>query len=327
MNQRYDYGHGQDLALGGKIGVDASGGISTRGRGIGGSANISAGIGGDVRLINTSAQSYSDDTQIGRDKNVTTNYSNIAKALSSEEFAKTNNLDSSYSEDLRKNFEKQQSLEQSIAMRREQAVHYSNALSHVQSKDSSWEQDKYHELESKVAKTYGVSTKDAHDMIEHNDSRVTPIRRDMENDMKNEVLSQVSRGQKSLSGERAVQSLNKFSAQHQQSINNDPTVGVKERTKNSGLKTDSKHLDSGGLEQKVSTIIQGNQDKITEASADHGRQEGIRQEKINKLEADRIGQGRIAKKLGIGGETNPSTIDHADDGSMQKAEQIVDKKK
>ena len=52
----------------------------------------------------------------------------MAKALSSEEFAKTNNLDTSYSEDLRKNFEKQQSLEQSIAMRQEQAVHYSNTL-------------------------------------------------------------------------------------------------------------------------------------------------------------------------------------------------------
>ncbi|WPY01898.1 Conjugal transfer protein TraG C-terminal domain protein (plasmid) [Candidatus Trichorickettsia mobilis] len=340
MNQNYLYGHGQDLGAGGKIGVGGSAGFSGGGaRGNGVSANVSADVGGDIRLTNTSSQSVTDESQIGRDKNVSINYSNLAKALSSEEFAKTNSLDTSYSEDLRKNFEKQQSLEQSIGMRQEQAAHYSNAISHMHSKDSSWEQDKYHELESKVSKAYGVSTKDAHSMIENNDPRVVSIRRSMDNIPTNDTLSQVNRGKESVSGERALQSLNSFSVQNQKSINTDPTKGVKERAENSGLKTHAKHLDSGGLEQKVNTIIQGNQEKIAEARSEHGLQETIRQQKINTLEKNRIGQGKYAKFFGVGGETNPSTIDPADGkstiteiskvdkGSIQKAGQIVDKKK
>ena len=263
----------------------------------------------------------------------------MAKALSSEEFAKTNNLDTSYSEDLRKNFEKQQSLEQSIAMRQEQAVHYSNTLSHGQSKDSSWEKDNFHKLQSKVSDALGVSPKDANAMIENDDPSVVQIRRNMENRPANNVLSQVNKGKESVSGERALQSLNNFSTKHQKSINTDPTEGVKELAENSGLKTDTKHLDSRGLEQKVNTMIQGNQDKITEARSEHELQETIRQKKINHLEKNRIGQDKTGKFFGIGGETNPSTIDPADgrstithiskvdNGSIQKAEQIIDKKK
>ena len=340
MGQRYEYGHGQELAgsgdisLGGSLGIGGGGG-----GGAGASASISGSLSGSARLSNSSTQSVTDDNQIGRDKNASINYTNVAKALSSEEFAKTNNLDTSYSEDLRKNFEKQQSLEQSIAMRQEQAVHYSNTLSHGQSKDSSWEKDNFHKLESDVSKAYGVSTKDAHTMIENNDPRVTQIRRSMENSPANNVLSQVNSGKESVSGERAVQSLNNFSTKHQKSINTDPTEGVKERAENSGLKTDTKHLDSSGLEQKVNTMIQGNQEKIAEVRSEHELQENIRQQKINHLEKNRIGQDKTGKFFGIGGETNPSTIDPADgrstithiskvdNGSMQKAEQIIDKKK
>jgi hypothetical protein len=207
MDQRYEYGHGQEIAGSGDISLGGSLGIGGGG-GAGASASISGSLSGSARLSNSSTQSFTDDNQIGRDKNASINYSNMAKALSSEEFAKTNNLDTSYSEDLRKNFEKQQSLEQSIAMRQEQAVHYSNTLSHGQSKDSSWEKDNFHQLESKVSKALGVSTKDAHTMIENNDSRVAPIRRSMENNPANNVLSQVNSGKESVSGEKALQSLN-----------------------------------------------------------------------------------------------------------------------
>jgi len=338
MGHKYDYGHNQDLIAGGDISLGGNLGIGGGGGG-GASANVSGSLSGSAKLSNSSSQNFSDDNQIGRDKNASINYSNMAKALSSEEFAKTNNLDTSYSEDLRKNFEKQQSLEQSIAMRQEQAVHYSNTLSHGQSKDSSWEKDNFHKLVSKVSDALGVSPKDAQTMIENDDPSVVQIRRSMENHPANNVLSQVNSGKESVSGERALQSLNNFSTEHQKSINTDPTKGVKERAENSGLKTDTKHLDSGGLEQKVNTIIQGNQEKITEARSQHELQETIRQQKINHLEKNRAGQGKTGKFLGIGGETNPSTIDPADgrstithiskvdDGSMQKAEQIIDKKK
>jgi hypothetical protein len=126
MGQRYDYGWNQDLtgvgdiSIGGSLGIGGSSGAGGR-NGVSGSVNGSGSLGGSVKLSNSSSQSYSDDNVIGRDKNVAVNYSNITKALSSEEFAKTNNLDTSYSEDLRKNFEKQQSLEKSIAIRQEQA--------------------------------------------------------------------------------------------------------------------------------------------------------------------------------------------------------------
>ena len=338
MDQRYDYGHGQEVVGGGDISLGGSLGVGGGG-GRGASANVSGSLSGSAKLTNTSSQSITDGSQIGRDKNVSINYSNLAKALSSEEFAKTNNLDTSYSEDLRKNFEKQQSLEQSIGMRQEQAAHYSNAISHMHSKDSSWEQDKYHELESKVSKAYGVSTKDAHNMIENNDPRVVSIRRSMDNIPANNTLSQVNSGKESVSGERALQSLNSFSVQNHKSINTDPTQGVKERAENSGLKTDAKHLDSGGLEQKVNTIIQGNREKIVEARSEHALQETIRQQKINTLEKNRIGQGKFTKFFGVGGETNPSTIDPADgrstiteigtvqNGEKQKAEQIIKKDK
>ena len=344
MGQRYDYGWNQDLtgvgdiSIGGSLGIGGSSGAGGR-NGVSGSVNGSGSLGGSVKLSNSSSQSYSDDNVIGRDKNVAVNYSNITKALSSEEFAKTNNLDTSYSEDLRKNFEKQQSLEKSIGVRQEQAAHYSNAINYMHSKDSSLEQDKYQELQSKVSKILGVSTKDAHNMIENNDPRVASIRRSMESVPANSTLSQINSGKESVSGERALQSLNNFSVQHQQSINTDPTRGVKERAESSGLKTDAKHLDSGGLEQKVDNIIQGNREKIDEARSQHAVQEAIRQQKINTLEKNRIGQGKFAKFFGVGGETNLSTIDSADgkstiteirkvdNGSTEKAGQIVDKKK
>ena len=105
MDQRYDYGHNQELAGSGDISLRGSLGIGGGGGGgAGASANVSGNLSGSAKLSNTSAQSYSDDNKVGRDKNASINYTNVAKALSSEEFAKTNNLDTSYSVDLRKNW-------------------------------------------------------------------------------------------------------------------------------------------------------------------------------------------------------------------------------
>lgn len=168
------------------------------------------------------------------------------------------------------------------------------AISNIHSKDLLCEQDKYHEFQADVSKAYGVSTKDAHSMIENNDPRVAAIRRTMESHSINNTLSQIDRGKEAVSGAggpRVLQSLNSFNSQHRKSIDFDPTQGVKERAESSGLNTETKYLDSSSIQQKVSTVIEGNKKKIEQATLDHAVQENIRQQQINKLEQNRIGQG------------------------------------
>ncbi len=86
-------------------------------------------------------------------------------------------------------------------------------------------------------------------------------------------------------------------------------------------------------------MLNDNRGKIDTARSEHQDQETIRQAKINTLEQNRIGQGKVGKLFGIGGETNPSTfngsgvkstitkIGNSDEERGQQAEQITGRKK
>lgn len=205
----YNYDKASSTALRASIGAGTP---SLFGVGASGSADWSA----DARDSSNSSVGTSD--QLNRENNSRIDYNNVVKAASSEQFAQSNNLDNSYSDDIRQSYHKQQSLEGQMSRRAEQVESYSKALSQMQSKDASYEQDMYHQLEHNVAREYGVSSKDAHQMIERGDPRVNVVRAQMVSNELADYDVAIAVGQERTGKNHRAKSLAEFNEQHQGKI-------------------------------------------------------------------------------------------------------------
>jgi hypothetical protein len=317
LREQHGYGWEQEL----KAGIRADITASTPGKGILG-FGVSGGADSSVSASNSSSQSFADENQTNRENNNRIDYSSVVKAASNEQFAKSNNIDTSYSNDIRRSYQQQQSLEGQLAARAEQVESYSKGLSQIQSKDASYEQDKYHELEQNVARAYGVSTKDAHNMIEHNDPRVLAIRQKMISDEVSQYVPAINSGQVRTSTASSEAVLDKFDQNHQSKIQQDHTAGVKEQAVASGIDPNNKQFVQDNVSHKVNNLMSGNEQKITQEKIQNEISEKQLQGHVNRYEEDRIGQGITSKILGtaawagslghtadrIGGPDNPSTV-------------------
>jgi hypothetical protein len=265
------------------------------GYGVGGSISVDGSLGAS----NANDQSYDQDTQLARNSDTRVDYNSVVKAASNEQFATSNNIDRSYSDDIRKSYHEQKSLEGQIARRAEEVENYSRALSEVQSKDASYEQDIYHKLEQSIASTYGVSTKDAHDMIENNDARVTPIRQRMVHEEASRLMSTIEHGHNKLSMANTKSNLEEFSNSYESRIDENPTRVIKEHAKNSGLNVYDPEFVANKVEDKVEQLIGKNEQRIEKANAQNEKVANDLQVQINKYE-----KRRLSKHFGIGGPNN-----------------------
>ena len=109
---------------------------------------LSIGIEAGLVANNTSSQEVKDDTSFSRDQRTNESYNNIVRAASSENFAKSNNIDKSYSDDVRSSYEKQLSSEKAMNVQSDRVNSLTRSLSKIQSMDGSMDRDMFHEVES-----------------------------------------------------------------------------------------------------------------------------------------------------------------------------------
>jgi hypothetical protein len=131
------------------------------------------GLGADLSYTKTrtSGAYESEDESSSNEESKRKEYSNAIRAMMNEQFSESNNLELSYSDDIRKSFEHQQTLEEQVSMQTEKLKRYSDAYSRAESLEFFGESEMFHELENKVGNKLGISNLEAHRMIESNDPK------------------------------------------------------------------------------------------------------------------------------------------------------------
>ena len=320
LHENYGYGWDQAANTALKGGVNA--GFSKPSGGGLFSGGVSGGLEGSVSLGNSSNQIFGDDSQLNKEQATRLDYNAVVRAAASEEFARSNNLDRSYSDDIRQSYEKQQSLERQVVASTENVERYSEALSEINAKDASYDRDMYHTLEQRLTDNYNVSSKDAHDMIENNDPRA---RRAWDDIVSSEVRKlSAPTGMEMRAKNFMSPNINKHERQdaleekYRGKVDGDYSSDIKYESSKDGINPFNKEFVKNTTESKVDSVIGKSEDKIISASLQNEQVAKDRQTQIHKMEDDRIGQGFVAKNIvgsltsaigqgEIGGPRNPNT--------------------
>lgn len=276
---------------------------------MGSGGDLTFGMDGSVRATNSSSQQVGEDNQVNTEQFTREDYNRVVRASASEQFAASNNIDKSYSDDIRSSYEKQKSLERSMNMQADKVDSLSRALSRVESMDGSHDKDMYDEVQRRVASRYGVSQYDAHRMIEAHDPRVDTVWSNM---LKSEVskviggdmrATQVSHG-----FEHSGTRLDEAEASFRSSIDHNYQSDIASYAADKGIDTQGSGFVQNRVQEKVEDMITDNSHFYQNAQQENIAARNNLQGRVNEYEKDRIGQGRFGKKLGIGGPTNPSTV-------------------
>ena len=137
------------------------------------------GVGGSLDSSGTISKNYnssiSEENSISDEDIHRKEYSNLVRAVSSEQFSRSNNLELSYSDDIRKSYEKQKTYEEQATLQSENLKRYNEAFSKMNSSEAGYEFDMYDELQKQVSGEMQISLKDAHNLIENRDPRIGKI--------------------------------------------------------------------------------------------------------------------------------------------------------
>jgi len=196
---------------------------------------LSGSIEGSVGASNSSEQSLTDENNLNRENNTNVNYNNLVKAANSESWSKDSSIDKGYSDSIRSSYEEVTRLENSISMRKEQVENYNQALSKVNSDGGTHSRDLYHIVEQRLQDIYGVSQKDAHNMIEAGDTRATNAWQQIVGENVESVMSEINTGRNNISGEHVDKTLDNFTENYKNQINQNPRDTVKNIALNNGL--------------------------------------------------------------------------------------------
>ncbi len=273
--------------------------------------DLTLGANGSISATNNSSQLVGDDDQLNKEQFTREDYNNVVRAASSEQFASSNNIDKSYSDDIRRSYEEQKSAERSMHVQSDRLESLNRALSRVHSSDGSHDKDMYDEVQKAVAATYGVSQKEAHRMIESHDPRVDRVWNNMVSSQVSSLVGEeMSKGQGKFEHENQQERLNMSAQQYSSYIDTDHASDVKAYSASQGINPDDKTFVQNNVEAKVDEMRNRNDVKYEYAKQENKEVEDNRQRKIDKYEEDRIGQGKLGKFIGIGGPTSTSTINN-----------------
>jgi len=290
---RYSEGKSQSVnkAAELKIGATAS---TPKLFGIGGSFDTNYGV------TEAGSKTHGSDYVATLDKQSSESYSNIAKTMASEEFARDFNIDKNLAERCSQSYSKEQAAEQQLAKTMDKSNQYHNAISHNQSRGGSSSKDMYHVVEQEVAKTYGVSQKTAHDMIENGDARVDRVWNNMVAQNTNNLLSKINTGKENLSQESSTNQLDDFSRSSENKLNQANAANMQDVTQealNKGVNRDTiaSKVESTErhLQGKNQEIMNMTENQIQQTKAENTKGADDIQQTVNK----KVDEGNNVKKL------------------------------
>lgn len=323
-----NYGYNNRQAA--EAAVKASASFSTPLMGITGSG-ASVSVDGSITAGNETNQVLEDRTHDSKGQSTSEDYNNLIKVASNENWSREQGIDQSVSQGVHAASMEEQRAEKQLAVNQERAEQYHRAENWQRTDGASSNNDVRHEVQQDLERAYGLSSKEAHDMIERDDPRYRRVWQNRINHRVADVLSSVSAGHSRVMGDSATSRLNEASNNYEQQVNNQSAQNFA-TAKNvaynemGGINYDQVKENIGSKEQQLKGQFQkmqyensGTYKAVQEANLESA--EGTQQE-VNIREADRIGQGWTAKNLvkggtifddGIGGVKNPSTIKPSDD--------------
>ena len=322
-------------AIGGAAGKVLGGGVVSKIAGLAGGmvGDSVINLSGSVSASNNSNQSFGDEDQVSRDQRTREDYNNVVKASSNEQFATTNNIDKSYSDDIRRSVEKQKSAEISMNTQADRVESLSTAYQQIQSMDGSYDKDMYDAVQKNLADKYHNGDQlAAHKMIENHDPRVATMWGAMVNQEVNGLVgAQISAAQVQFSDENKLKILDDAANKYNTKIETNHTKGVVDVATGQGLDPNNKEFVTNNVKPKVDRMMDENDAAYTVVKNENEAKEEARQKAVDQYEKDRIGQGKMSKFIsvgtGIGGPTKPSTVNTKDRKSevIEAASQIPTK--
>ena len=226
------------------------------------------GVGGGISVEgsarNYNAQQTTDETRSGSDNSHLVKYDDIIRGSSSEQFATSNNIDKSYSDDVRRSYEKQKSLESSISVRSEKAKQYSETLSRIESSDMSMDRENYQQLQDNISRQYDVSGQTAHKWIESGDSRATVVYRGMVGQfLSGPGAESMQHARQEVSNEVVEDRFKAFDKKHDGNMNRNPSAEIKQHASSQGFDTSNpEEFTQNNIKEKVDTLSAANSDQL-----------------------------------------------------------------
>jgi hypothetical protein len=258
--------------------------------------DISVGADASVDATNASNQSLTEDQRVAQSNDSNKIFNNLAKAATNEQWMTDNSIDTSYAQSTRVSYDEMQSYGQSVAQKREEANTYSEALQYNKNNGASDHRDMYHEVEQGVMKQYGVSQNQAHQMIENNDPRANKVWDGMVQQNVGNTISQVRAGRNHVDNS-AAQDANSFHNEYQGKVNNEGVHKLQTQAADQGLNKKTMQDDMAERKQNLQTKYDNvtNENSVQYQSvlfANKALNQGL-QQRIDKYEEDRIGQGEV----------------------------------
>jgi hypothetical protein len=257
---------------------------------------------GSVSARNSSDQSVGSDTLVNRDNHTNETYNNIVKAASNSNWAKENNLDTSYSDSVRNSYEEQNRLEQQMSARQETIDTYHQAQTQVASNGATRNMDMYPQVERKLQEVFGLSAHDAHNMIERGDARVDQVWNKIVSEETGAVLAQVEATKHRVSGSGAAKTLDNFTNEYKDQVTTNPTNEAQQAAKNAGLDHDKTKQDIANAKAKqqkqYDDMKAENSVQYDSVKKYNEMEQNDLQKQVDKYEKDRIGNGKFSKVIG-----------------------------
>lgn len=274
--------------------------------------NVSA----DARLaaLNTSNQATGDDDSLSVDNMTREDWNNVIKAGMSEDFVQATSSDKSFSKNISDAYSKERTAEESMMTQAEKVKSYSEAMSMAQSADASMSKNMRHEVAMGLMNNYGVSSREAQDMIENGDSRVARLWGSMvEKDVNSLVNNQIQARQMSMTDDAQANVVSNAHSAYSSNVSKDPNSRIEKMAASNGIDPSNASFVDDSAKQKAEAMMQENSQKYQEVQSQNQAIQDAKQANVNKLEDGRIGQGPIGSTLGVGGPKNPSTIKKGND--------------
>lgn len=317
--------YGYDNRQAAEAAVKASASFSTPLMGITGSG-ISVSAEGGISASNVTNQALEDKVSDSKGQSTSEDYNNLIKVASNENWSREQGIDQSLSQGVHSASMEEQRAERQLAISQERADQYHRAENMQRTQSASANNDVRHEVQKDLERMHGVSSKEAHYMIERNDPRFRQLWQNRINHKVADVLASVAAGHSRVTGDSASARLNAASSNYEQQVDkqagqNFATTKNTAYNKMGGISYDqmqeninTKEQQLKGQFQKMQYENSGTYKAVQEANLESAQE---KQEEVNIREEDRIGQGWTANNLvsggkvfddGIGGVKNPSTI-------------------
>ncbi|RYE27586.1 MAG: conjugal transfer protein TraG [Sphingobacteriaceae bacterium] len=262
---------------------------------------LSGGVDISMDASNSSNQVLNDGTTINRDNNINNRYDNIVRAAQNDTWARNNNIDTSYSDAVRSSYHNEQRAENQLAMNEDRLNSYHKARSNLQSRGASHNEDAYPEVEKRLAQKLGVSSQDAHRLVEEWDPEANKVWNELTNERVRSLMPSIQRGKQQLSSDVVADKVAKFNQQHNVEDQSEKVREVMSKEGKLSPLEVRQSMDGNreNIEQKTAKIRGENYDQYVAIKYYNESEEGAIGKRAVQYENDRIGKGKVGTAFGL----------------------------